>query len=43
MVVEDGPDGFGGGFEQGQDSIEEEVCDVSLGELPPLSLDADAV
>ena len=41
--VENGPDGFGGGFEQGQYGLEEEACEVSLGELPPFGLDADAV
>jgi hypothetical protein len=41
--VEDGPDGFGGGFEQWQDSLEEEAGKVCLGELPPFGLDVDAV
>ena len=41
--VEDGPDGFGGSFEQGQDGLEEEAGEVGLGKLPPFGLDADAV
>ena len=41
--VENGPDGFGGSFEQGQDGLEEKAGEVGLGELPPFGLDADAV